>query len=203
MTNRDAAIPHQRSLFPQPKGPAVPDGLRYQADLINEIEERDLADALGTLPLKPFEFHGHLGNRRVVSFGLRYDYSRAAVESADEPPHFLDPLRIKIAKFAGREVQEFRQIGINEYRPGAGIGWHRDKPQFDVIVGVSLLSPVKMRFRKRDAKGWMRASQILAPRSVYILDGEARKVWEHSIAPVSSLRYSITFRTLANETAGC
>lgn len=195
---RELAISNQASLFPQSKlATPIPKGFRYQADFISEAEEHVLAKSLSHLPLNPFEFHGHLGNRRVVSFGLRYDYGRREVEQADDPPSFLDALRAKVAEFAGRAVQDFHQIGINEYRPGAGIGWHRDKPHFGDVIGVSLLSPAKMRFRKRDKKAWTRASQLLDPRSVYILTGESREVWEHSIPPVSSLRYSITFRTLA------
>jgi alkylated DNA repair dioxygenase AlkB len=190
----------QQSLFPQTKatsGPLVPEGLRYRPELITEAEEQALAAALGKLPLKPFEFHGYLGNRRVLSFGLRYDYSRRGVEWAEEPPPFLGALRARIAEFAGRSPEEFRQIGINEYRPGAGIGWHRDKPEFGDVVGISLLSAVQMRFRKRSGDGWLRTSHLLESRSVYILTGEARQKWEHSIAPVTSLRYSLTFRTLA------
>ena len=187
-------------MFPQLDSKAtvpVPQGFRYLPDLIDEAEEDALATALSKLDLKPFEFHGHVGNRRVVSFGLRYDYSRREVELSDAPPAFLDDLRIKVAKFAGRQVGEFVQLGVNEYRAGTSIGWHRDKPEFGEVVGVSLLHPAKMRFRRRNKNGWIRTSQILAPRSAYILTGEARQVWEHSIPPLPALRYSITFRTLA------
>jgi alkylated DNA repair dioxygenase AlkB len=185
-------------LFPPSNSPsdALIPGLRYHPALISEVEEHALVTALSNLPLKPFEFHGHLGNRRTASFGLRYDYARGGLQLADSPPRFLDALLLKVAEFAGRALDDFRQVGINEYRPGAGIGWHRDKPEFGDVVGVSLVSTVKMRFRRRSGKGWTRASQILEPRSVYLLTGESRKLWEHSIAPVPSLRYSLTFRTL-------
>jgi len=120
-----------------------------------------LAKSLPKLDLKPFEFHGHLGNRRVTSFGLRYDYARRAVNVTDGFPAFVADLRNKVAEFAGREVDEFQQGGVNEYPPGAGIGWHKDKPQFGVIVGVSLLAPATMRFRRVDGTGWIRVSQRL------------------------------------------
>lgn len=175
---------------------AAPRGFRYQAEFISEAEEQLLAEALTSLPLKPFEFHGHVGNRRA-SFGLRYDYSRREVQPAAEPPRWLEDLQHKIAKFAGFAVDDVKQIGVNEYRTGAGIGWHRDKPEFGEICGVSLSSPVKMRFRRKTKEGWIRRSHVLEPRSLYILSGEAREVWEHSIPPVTSLRYSLTFRTLA------
>src|SRR6202451_376814 len=166
-------------------------------ELIDKAEEDELAIALGTLALKPFEFHGHLGNRRVISFGLRYDYSRRSVEAASELPPFLNELRTQAAEFAGRNVNEFRQAGVNEYRPGAGIGWHKDKAQFGMIVGVSLLASATMRFRRAHGRGWARVSQTVAPRSIYVLSGEARTEWEHSIPPLDKLRYSLTFRTLS------
>jgi alkylated DNA repair dioxygenase AlkB len=174
----------------------VPQGFRYLPEFLDNAEERALATALSGLDLKPFEFHGHVGNRRVVSFGLRYHYSRRGIERSDPPPPFLDDLRIEIANFASLEPAEFVQLGVNEYRPGAGIGWHRDKSEFGDVVGVSLLHPAKMRFRKRKGDGWVRTSHILEPRSVYLLTGEARQVWEHSIPPLESLRYSLIFRTL-------
>ena len=101
---------------------------------------------LGTLELKPFEFHGHLGNRRVISFGLRYAFSKRSVEAADRLPPFLAEVRKMAANFAGREVDEFQQAGVKEYPPGAGIGWHKDKAEFGVIVGISLSATATMRW---------------------------------------------------------
>lgn len=141
----------QNSLFPGRESKleqSTPPGFRYQENAITEKEEAALVASLKDLELKPFEFHGHVGNRRVISFGLRYDYSRRTVETASGFPSFLEELRAKVAEFAGRGVNEFRQAGINEYRPGAGIGWHKDKPQFGIIVRVSLLAPATMRFRR-------------------------------------------------------
>jgi alkylated DNA repair dioxygenase AlkB len=192
MTSENALFPE---LVNKQRG-LMPEGFRYEEDIISEADEAALAKSLATLNLKPFEFHGHLGNRRVTSFGLRYDYARRAVEAADAFPSFLADLRNKAAKFAGRKVGEFQQAGVNEYPAGAGIGWHKDKPQFGVIVGVSLLAPATMRFRLAEGTGWVRASQRLEPRSIYILEGEARTAWEHSVPPVDALRYSLTFRTV-------
>jgi alkylated DNA repair dioxygenase AlkB len=177
----------------------TPPGFRYAENVITEAGEATLVAYLQTLDLKPFEFHGHLGNRRVISFGLRYDYSRRSVEAASELPPFLNELRTQAAEFAGRNVNEFRQAGVNEYRPGAGIGWHKDKAQFGIVVGVSLLAPATMRFRRAQDRGWARVSRTLAPRSMYVLSGEARTEWEHSIPPLDTLRYSLTFRTLSGD----
>ncbi len=190
----------QELLFPEVRartGSLILEGLQYRPDFISVTQEQELARALSVLSLKPFEFHGYVGNRRVLSFGLRYDYSRRSVEQAAEPPPFLFNLRELIAGFTGRSAKEFCQIGINEYRPGAGIGWHKDKPEFGDVVGISLLSAVRMRFRKRSGDSWLRTFHLLEPRSIYILTGEVRHEWEHSIAPVAAPRYSLTFRTLA------
>jgi len=175
----------------------MPGGFHYQEDIISEAEEATLVASLSKLDLKPFEFHGHIGNRHVISFGLRYDYVRRMVEHTQAFPEFIEELRRKAAAFAKRSVDEIQQGGVNKYPPGAGIGWHKDKPQFGVVVGVSLLAPAIMRLRRSMGLGWTRKSQTLKPRSIYILEGEARTQWEHSIPPVGSLRYSLTFRTLA------
>jgi alkylated DNA repair dioxygenase AlkB len=177
--------------------PAMPGGFRYQENILSEEEEASLVASLDTLQLKPFAFHGHLGNRRVTSFGLGYDYARRMVEPADALPLFLTELRKKAAAFAGRSIEEFQQAGVNQYPPGAGIGWHKDKPQFGAIVGISLLAPATLRLRRASGKSWIRRSHELKPRSIYLLDGEARKEWEHSVPPVSSLRYAVMFRTVA------
>ena len=116
-------------------------------------------------------------------------------------PSFLEPMRAKIAESFNRPAEAFTQVLINEYRPGARIGWHRDKPQFDEIVGVSLLAPCVMRFRRRSGETWERRSLTVEPRSAYLLAGPARTIWEHSIPAVDRHRYSITFRTLVAKTA--
>lgn len=191
----------QNVLFPELEDRAAesePRGFRHRDEFVTEAEQDALVESLQQLNLKPFEFHGHLGNRRVVSFGLKYDYSRGTVQAAGKMPTFLDDLLIRVADFAGTDPNAFRQVGVNEYRAGAGIGWHKDKQEFGIIVGVSLLASATMRFRRANGARWTRVSRILKPRSIYILDGEARTQWEHSIPPLCQLRYSITFRTLSD-----
>ena len=117
-----------------------PRGFLYRDEIITEAEHAALAESLRQLDLKPFEFHGHLGNRRVASFGLKYDYSRRSVEPANQMPAFLDNLLIRVAEFAGTDPDAFRQVGVSEYRAGAGIGWHKDRQDFGIIVGVSLVA---------------------------------------------------------------
>ena len=151
---------------------------------------------LANLLFKAFDFHGYLANRQVVSFGYRYDYDRRAVVEASPFPSFLVSLPIKIAAIFDRPPETFRQVLINEYRPDAGIGWHRVKAQFDEVVGVSLLAPCSLRFRRKAGATWERASLTVEPRSAYLLSGPARTLWEHSIPALDQLRYSITLRTL-------
>jgi alkylated DNA repair dioxygenase AlkB len=184
----------QTGLFAAPT--RLPEGFCYNPHVLSVEEEERLARELGALPFKPFDFHGYLANRQVVSFGYRYDYGSRSVVEAAPFPAFLMPLRRKVAEIFGRPEEAFRQVLINEYRPGAGIGWHRDKAEFDEVVGVSLLAPCVLRFRRKTGEAWERASLTVEPRSAYLLSGPARTIWEHSIPALDRLRYSITLRTL-------
>ncbi|MET2828404.1 alpha-ketoglutarate-dependent dioxygenase AlkB [Mesorhizobium shangrilense] len=175
---------------------ALPNGFQYLPDLITRDDESFLVGALQQLKFEPFDFHGHLANRHVASFGTRYDYQRRQLVDAPPIPEFLLPLRHKVATFAGRPDQDFVQVLINEYRPGAGIGWHRDKPHYDLISGVSLLSSCDFRLRRKNGQKWDRRTVTVEPRSAYLMSGPARSEWEHSIPPLADHRYSITLRTL-------
>jgi alkylated DNA repair dioxygenase AlkB len=173
-------------------------GLFYQANFISEAEEADLIRTVETLPFERFKFRQYLGNRRVCAFGFQYDFTRRAVEPAPPLPQFLEDLRGRAAAFAGLDREEVVQEQVLEYAPGAPIGWHRDKPEWETVIGVSLGAPAVLRFRKRDGDKWIRATQRVEPRSIYVMSGEARHEWEHSIAPQTALRYSLMFRSLAD-----
>jgi alkylated DNA repair dioxygenase AlkB len=173
---------------------AGPAGLCYAADFLTPELERDLAARFAALPFQPFEFHGYLGKRRTVSFGWRYDYARRVAEPAAEIPDFLLPVRDMAARFAGLPAEEFGQVLVTEYSPGAGIGWHRDKGVYGEVLGISLLSACVLRFRRVVAGGWERWNITPAPRSIYLLQGHARNVWQHSIPGVVATRYSVTIR---------
>jgi alkylated DNA repair protein (DNA oxidative demethylase) len=177
-------------------------GLDYQEDLISESEERALLDRLMQLELAPFRFHGWRGNRRTQSFGWRYDFEDASFTPAEPLPDWLLRVREKAAAFAGLAAGEFVQALLARYDPGAGIGWHRDRDVFENVVGVSLNTPATLRFRQRMSSGFRRVSLDLPPRSAYLLSGEARHEWEHSIAPGERLRFSITFRSLSDKGHG-
>ncbi|WP_322418035.1 alpha-ketoglutarate-dependent dioxygenase AlkB [Mesorhizobium huakuii] len=177
----------------------LPEGFAYRPALITPREETELARHLEGLPFQAFDFHGHPANRRVVGFGLRYDYDRREVVEALPIPGFLLPLREKVAAFARRPAEAFAQVLINEYRPGAGIGWHRDKPHFEDVAGVSLLAPCGFRLRRKSGDGWERRTVIVEPGSAYLMTGPSRIEWEHSIPPLAEHRYSITLRTLRSQ----
>jgi len=172
----------------------MPDGFRHAPDLITPDEEAALAARFADLPFREFEFHGFLGKRRIVSYGWKYDYGARQAQRVADIPDVLLPVRDAAARFAGLEASAFQQALVTEYSPGAAIGWHKDKPQFGEVIGVSLLSPCLFRLRRKAGAGWERASLTLEPRSVYLLADESRTAWEHSIPGVEQLRYSITFR---------
>lgn len=183
-------------LFPESAVQFLPSGFEYRADFIDRTEEAALVAAIETLDLAPYEFRGVQARRRVISFGFQHDYQTRRLERASELPAFLSSLRAKAASFARLPVDDFAQALVSEYTGGTPIGWHRDREHYGKIVGVSLLSPATLRLRRRVADHWERASQILQARSIYLLDGDARTLWQHSIPGVSALRYSITFRTM-------
>lgn len=176
--------------------PPAPEGFAYRAEMVSVTEERDLAARLAELPFEPFLFRGFEGRRRVISFGLKYDFTGSGLIAAEPIPDWLLPIRDRAAGLAGAPAATFVQLLINEYREGAPIGWHRDRPVFDKIVGVSLLAPTVMRFRRRRGSGFERISTPLAPRSAYVLDGPARRDWEHSLPEAPAHRYSLTFRNM-------
>lgn len=181
---------------PSRQSPEPPAGFHYQAEILSPDEERTLVERLGELPLKEFLFHGYVGKRRVLSFGWTYDFATRSLHPAEAMPDFLLGLRERAAAFADLPAENLRQALVTEYRPGAAIGWHRDKAAFGVVIGLSLLSPCLFRLRRKADAGWLRYSLTVAPRSIYLLQGAARSEWEHSIPAVSALRYSITFRSL-------
>lgn len=180
-------------LFGQPSAPA---GFRARQELFGPSDEIAFTRQFEKLPFKPFEFHGYLGNRRIVSFGYRYDYASRVLRGSEPMPDFLLPLRSIASRFSGLAEEKLEQALVTEYAPGAGIGWHRDKPMFESVVALSFLTPCDLRLRRKAGDGWERQSVRVAPRSGYLLTGTVRHEWEHSIVPMERMRYSVTFRSL-------
>jgi alkylated DNA repair dioxygenase AlkB len=176
--------------------PLLPDGLEYRAELVSPEEEAELLKRLCELDFREYEFHGHFGKRRVVSFGLHYGTNESTARNTEDIPGFLLSLRQKAAEFARLAPSELQQALVTEYTPGAGIGWHRDRPAYRDVIGVSFRSPCRFLFRRKRSSSWERASLIVERRSIYLLRGPARTEWQHSIPPAERLRYSVTFRSM-------
>ena len=184
----------QSELFAE--GSALPSGLLHLPDFISPEEEGALLAGIAALELREAAYKEFTAKRRVASFGAGYDYDANELTPAPVMAPFLLPLREKVAAWMGIDAQELGYAMVAEYRTGTQLGWHRDVPQFEAIAGVSLAGPAVMRFRQfPPRKGAPILTLGLAPRSAYVLRGEARWGWQHSIAPTRALRYSITFRT--------
>lgn len=179
-------------------GPELPPGFSYQPAFVTEAEEQALTAALAGVEFSAFEMRGVVAKRRVAFFGRSYDRS-----AARPIPAFLLPLRARIARWADRDPEAFAMALINEYPPGAPIGWHRDAPQYEDVAGISLLSACRMKFRPYRSPSSPSTSRRsttheieLEPRSAYLMTGPSRREYEHHIPSVAQLRYSVTFRTL-------
>ncbi len=192
MTLRAATRPRQTDLF----GPALLPGLAYADAIVDRSEEAALIARIEAAGLTPFQFQQWEGKRLTRSFGWTYDFQTGRFAPGEPMPFWLEPLRARAAAFAGIDADALDQALLIDYGPGAGIGWHKDRPVFEHVIGVSLGTPAVMRFRRRTEKGFERASADLAPRSIYHMAGEVRDDWEHSIAPIETRRGSITFRSL-------
>ncbi len=176
--------------------PALP-GLTSMPDIVSAAEEAALCAAIEGTDLSPFRFQGWTGKRLTTSYGSGYDFDTGRMAVAAPIPEWLDDLRERAARFAGLAIDELGQVLLIRYDPGAGIGWHRDRPHYEHVVGISLGAPATMRFRRRTEAGFGRVAVPLPPRSIYHLSGEARHGWEHSIAEMTERRWSITFRSLS------
>ena len=174
-------------------------GLEYRPEFITPVEEQELIGHLGEEDLSPFKFQGWTGKRLTRTFGWRYDFDDRSFATSEPIPDWLESLRSKAAVFANIATEDFVHVLLVRYDPGSGIGWHRDRPVFETVVGISLGSPATLRFRRRRPGGFDRANVEVEPRSAYLISGPARHEWEHSIAPGETLRFSITFRTLSEK----
>src|ERR1700730_12541508 len=174
----------------------IPQGLLFKPDFLTVEEEHDLFALLQTLPFYEFKLHGVAAKRRVLHFGLRYAFESRVLSAAPEIPSEFEPLRLRAAAFAGVASDDFSQILVNEYRPGAGIGWHHDSPAFGIAAGISLGATCTLRFQHSSGEDRRTAAVELPSRSIYLLTGDARNLWQHRIAPVEELGYSIPMRTL-------
>jgi alkylated DNA repair dioxygenase AlkB len=182
---------------------AGPGGLRHESNFLSFDEEAAWIDRLAALPFAPARYKGYTAQRHVVSYGSRYDFDALHLGPAEPLPDLLLPLRDRAAAWADIPPTSISDALVARYEPGTPLGWHRDVPEFEQVIGVSFMGAARMRFRPypplqpKKADVW---SLDLAPRSIYLLSGDARWGWQHSVAPTPRLRYSVTFRTRKNGT---
>jgi alkylated DNA repair dioxygenase AlkB len=180
----------------------VPDGFIYRQNFISEAEEQAWIREIQSVQLAAFQYYQFTGKRRLASFGWQYEFGKNEITRAPDMPAFLLPLRTRAGKLFDIEPNRFSQSSIIEYSIGSPIGWHRDIAHFGVVVGISLGAACRMRFRKyhrvraKNSKRDEILSIELQPRSIYLMSGASREIWQHSIPPVKALRYSIMMRTL-------
>jgi alkylated DNA repair dioxygenase AlkB len=198
----------------------LPEGFLYREEFLSSEEEAQLLGIFRGLEFAAYDYHGYQAKRRIVRYGVNYDINtRQERENVLPIPEFLVDIRRRAAEFAGVAADELVQAMVSEYSVGTPIGWHRDAPQFGIIIGISLGSACRMRlkpympkshamdqhpFSWPDARGGARATKVISlplePRSIYVMRGAARSEWQHSIPAVEQLRYSITFRSLRSKT---
>ena len=178
--------------------PIVP-GMVFADEFVSAAEEADLIAHIDGVDLSPFKFQQWTGKRLTRSFGWSYDFENGRFAPTEALPGWLEPVKARAARFAGLDPDDLVQALLIRYDLGAGIGWHKDRPVFEHVVGISLGADATLRLRRRSAAGFDRAKVDLAPRSIYHLSGEVRRHWEHSIAPMDVPRWSITFRSLSTK----
>ena len=186
-------------LTPQPTffdEPILP-GLDARSDFLTATEELEYARLIDDADLEPFQFHGWLGKRMVRSFGFKYDFARSRLDRVDAIPEALLPLLSRAAALFGMDPAEITQAQFLRYDQGAGIGWHKDRDLFDEVLGISLNTSTRLRFRQRLANGFRRQELFAEPRSIYRMRGEVRHEWEHSVPALETTRRAIIFRTLS------
>ena len=187
-------------------GLVVPPGFGYTPDLITPAEERELVAAIQQLEFSDVVMRGVVAKRRTAHFGVGYLFEGRSTTAAPSMPGFLLPLRDRAAAWAERPADALVEALVTEYPAGAAIGWHRDAPAFEDVIGISLLASCRMKLRPyvspKDIPllvGKVRRTTHeleLTPRSAYLICGEARTAYEHHIPAVENLRYSVTFRSL-------
>lgn len=188
----------QGSLFAESPRLELPLGMRYEAEFLSRDEEAALVAIIERLPLEHMKYQQYTARRRVVSYGGQYDFSAQRLDEAEPLPAWLDALRERAGAWAGIAPEGFAQALVAEYAPGTPLGWHRDVPDFEDVIGVSLLNEAVMRFRPYPPESGRREDGrklTVPPRSIYLLRGPSRWEWQHAVSPTKQLRYSITLRT--------
>ncbi|HJR59707.1 MAG TPA: alpha-ketoglutarate-dependent dioxygenase AlkB [Vicinamibacterales bacterium] len=186
-------MPRQGSLLERP---SQIEGFVYREEFVTPGDELGLLERIRALEFHEMKMRGVVARRRVLHYGVKYSFETFKATPGPPIPEFLLPLREQAGTLANVRPEALAEALITEYSAGASIGWHRDASPFGIVIGISLLSACRFRFRRGQVRAWETVDVPLPPRSAYVLSGSARSEWEHSIPAVKALRYSITFRTL-------
>ena len=182
-----------------PLEPAFPPGFSYEEGFLSTAEEEQLVTHIASLTLHTFVFQGYEAKRKVASFGYDWNFDTRTLTKGEPIPAVFAPLLEKVAAHLRLDKERIAELLVTAYEPGTVINWHRDAPPFDTVIGISLLSGCTFKLRPHDKEKQGRKATLSFPvarRSLYVISGESRSEWQHSIAPVKDLRYSVTLRTL-------
>lgn len=179
--------------------PVLPQGFTYQRDFLTVDEESLLTREIGQLDLHNMKFHAYEAKRKVLSFGMGWSFTEQALKKGEPIPGAFDFLLEKISAYTGIPRENIAQFLITEYPVGSVINWHRDAPPFETIIGISLQADCTFKLRPQDKERQTRSATISLPvhrHSIYTMTGIAKNEWQHATAPLDTVRYSLTFRTI-------
>lgn len=176
-------------------GPTPPEGFRSLPEFISRDEENYFLKKFQSLTFETFKMHGVEAKRKIVHYGLSYDFLSRSTSKTEPIPDWLEVLRRRVEEEIKEEIVE---VLVTNYPSGAGIGWHFDAPSFKSLLGVSLLGPCRFQMRREKDEGWEKYELNLGARDAYVIQGEARWKWQHHIPPVKRDRFSLTFRSLVS-----
>ena len=177
----------------------LPEGLFYLPDFISAEVEEHILEHIEALPFAPYVMGSFVAKRTVVQFGgQQYRFNYGGNENIEAMPDWLVSTRERCATIINQNADILEQVLVARYE-NAGIGWHRDAPQFGpCVIGISFGKANTMRFR-RVLPGIQETFRLdLAPRSLYIMSGSSRAQWQHSMPESKGLRFSVTFRTISD-----
>lgn len=167
----------------------------YVPEFVTHEEEKHLVEFFNAQAWRQTK------SRRMLTYGWQYNKG-----DFDQPLHAVTPIPDCLTTMLGKLSEKFKvsfnQLTVNEYLPGQGIDAHYDHPtRFGpVIVGLSLNSATTMQFEHEKK---IVHSQLLEPRSMYMMTGDYRYKYQHRIKGLThdngvprQTRISLTFRCI-------
>lgn len=183
-------------------------GLYYTPHVIDDTIGLQLIEQLDEYEWVPITNSIH--SRVVQHYGYRYDYFKQNVAiKCEDIPSFLIPLKDLLTRICLNQniispEYNFNQCIVNNYNAKQGISEHIDIDKFGSVIGCFTIGTgAIMKFTRKDEL----VELYVEPNSLYIMSGDARYVWKHSMPAkkydlIDNIRYerkrriSITFRSL-------